>query len=440
MLVKKQILAPGTYWVEGLDGEPAPFVVNADDIQHFQSVGQKMIRSGLHIPVPVEHGNKTNPPGPVSDEQKAANVALNNAGWMRGYQVQDGSLWGLIDIQDPAVAAKAKTTIKYVSPYISPSFVNPNTGEKLHNLISHVALTPQPLFTRQAPFGASLSARSMTRPVALSMGNRVQLSGGSMPLPPPKKEDEDKKTSEDEIVNDQDPEETETELEEPSPVAPEEPAVENAHALTSKLAAILAEDGVVVEPCEDPIEFLKHCLTAYASHRGTKEAMKRDDAEDPANPAAAGTAGQPAPEPQYTAMSARAKKAEALNVKLSAELATVRAAELLADIDMLEEREFLDPDEATAARTLVGAKKMSLAGSPGTEVLELKATIKALKKQAAKTAPDAGILTQHVTATKLSAAKPVKRLADDAGTVEEKKAKEAGSAMADLLGYAPRKK
>jgi hypothetical protein len=310
MLIRKQILAPGTYWVSDSDGNPTPFVVTDDDIEHYQKVGQKMIRNGLKIPVPMGHDDPNDPPEPMTEER----VARNNEGWVKGYQVQDGSLWGLLDIQDEDVARKARTTIKYVSPYIAPSFVDPVTGEKHENLIAHVALTPQPLFTGQKPFGTPMSARSVRRPVALSMANRIdqqprgtnvsnQMSAGAL-MASMSKFYRPQAAAKPEAVRMSAmpvPGSPAKGQGQPVPAQAAEPSEEEQ--VMQDLAELLAEEyGIVVQPGSDPTSFCERILTGFENRKSANKRAAEGHSDPEQRVTGREKNSTPPPEPAYVSM------------------------------------------------------------------------------------------------------------------------------------------
>jgi N12 class adenine-specific DNA methylase/uncharacterized protein (DUF3820 family) len=164
-----------------------PVQFTADDCRTLYDSGKAMLSAGLQIPIPLEH--RLN----VDEDGRLASTVSHNAGFVGDYQLDpDGSLWGGLDIdfipdptggqgwRDPAdIQHRLEKTIRYVSPSIVPGFRD-GTG-KLWDGITHVALTPVPVWHTQAPFGTPYPGHpapqlSMSRavswrkqPVALSL-------------------------------------------------------------------------------------------------------------------------------------------------------------------------------------------------------------------------------------------------------------------------------
>lgn len=155
----KEIIAPGVYWYpDQKTGEPRSLKVTPDHIRYWQEQGNAMLSSGLTIPVPCEHDFDAHPMTP-------ADKLKNNAGWVRKYEVKDGKLFGLLDIEDKEIAAKLPSTIKWTSPWFN-SFVDGN-GKQWNGVISHLALTTRPRIIKQEPFPSIAAALSMAAPIKL---------------------------------------------------------------------------------------------------------------------------------------------------------------------------------------------------------------------------------------------------------------------------------
>lgn len=168
MLVEKEIIRPGTYWYTDQQTQtPRKLVVTPDGIKHFHESGNKMLQAGLSVPVPLEHQPEARP---LTAAERAAANLLNNAGWVAGYKVTpENVLMGVLDIEDPQVAKKLPSTIRWTSPWIS-SFTDGN-GQNWDGVISHVALTTRPRIVNQAPFPSVAAAMSLAgelRDVTLS--------------------------------------------------------------------------------------------------------------------------------------------------------------------------------------------------------------------------------------------------------------------------------
>lgn len=162
-LVEKEIIRPGTYWYrDEVTGEPKAYKATPDKIRHMHDAGNKMLSKGLPIPVPCEHDFEAHPMTP-------ADKLKNNAGWVKKYTMKGNALFGQVAIEDPKIAAKLPTTIKWTSPWIN-SFTD-GDGDKWENVISHLALTTRPRITKQEPFpsvAAALSLEDITAELPLN--------------------------------------------------------------------------------------------------------------------------------------------------------------------------------------------------------------------------------------------------------------------------------
>lgn len=150
MLVPKEIIGPGTVWYKDLkSGEPRKAVVTAEHIKHWCDQGNEMLAAGLTVPVPCEHDFQAHPMTP-------ADKLKNNAGWVQKYEVKDGKLLSVLDIQDKELAEKLPTTVRWTSPWFA-SFID-GTGKEWKNVIAHLALTTRPRVLDQAPFPSIAAA------------------------------------------------------------------------------------------------------------------------------------------------------------------------------------------------------------------------------------------------------------------------------------------
>lgn len=147
MDVRKEIIRPGTYTYETPSGGFERMTVTADTIKHLHDQGKAMLAANLAIPVPLEHQKDAKPQTP---DEKAAKQLLNNAGFVKDYEIKDDQLIGILDIPDADIRKKLPTTIRSVSPWIN-SFTD-GSGKKWDGVISHVALTTRPRIAKQANF------------------------------------------------------------------------------------------------------------------------------------------------------------------------------------------------------------------------------------------------------------------------------------------------
>lgn len=233
MRFHKHILSAGTYNVQG-----KPYPITRSDLERFAKVGNEMLKARLAIPVPAEHQNVE----PMDAASAAAAFALHNSGWVKDFEMTpDGRLYATLEIEDEDVAKKLPKTIRYVSPEIRANFTDGN-GRNWGKCITHIALTPQPIFSEQEPFGPAWM--SMKGIVRLSMGD---LKGGNSMA----------STYVDDV---DDVDDDVDEGDEGSGMAVK----------LKRLSACLAELGIVVEPSRDLEEFIDHMCTAVETHKATK--------------------------------------------------------------------------------------------------------------------------------------------------------------------------
>lgn len=157
-VLPKEILRVGTYHTpEGV------VEVTPRRIRHWVLSFRRMREAGLQVPAPWEHQDGAKP---MSGDDHAASRAKNNAGFLKRLWLgKDGSLWGGVEVPD-ADAERVKNNVKYVSPELEPEFTD-GEGRVWRDVITHLALTPRPVFAKQRPFG--------TKPPRMSLG-RVRLS------------------------------------------------------------------------------------------------------------------------------------------------------------------------------------------------------------------------------------------------------------------------
>lgn len=126
------------------------------------------------IPAPLEHQPSA---VPQSREEAMANRVLHNAGWLRRFYLLGEKLYADIDICNKQVADNLPA-IKFVSPEIRPEWEA--DGRKWKNVVTHVALTTQPVHRDQEAFDAPpVSEAGVPEPLAASTAlslNPIRLS------------------------------------------------------------------------------------------------------------------------------------------------------------------------------------------------------------------------------------------------------------------------
>lgn len=173
MLVEKEIISPGTYfYTDQATGVPRKLDVTPAMARYWHEQGNKMLSSGLTVPVPYEHDFQAHP---MTPKEKM----LNNAGEVREYRLKGDRLFGVVDVQDPAVKDKIGRSIRWTSPWLS-SFTDGN-GREWNNVITHLALTTRPRITKQQPFDSIAAALSLATTVVPPSGGD---GAAALTLPP----------------------------------------------------------------------------------------------------------------------------------------------------------------------------------------------------------------------------------------------------------------
>ncbi len=146
-VIDKELLRPDTVYYP----RSGPVLFTGDDLEEICRSSKALVASGRHPPIPLEHRDDAKPVK-MSREDDLSELTRHNTGWVQDFfQKSDGSLWASLGIIDPDVAAKVKDgRIKYVSPEITP--ILPADGQVHRNVVTHVAITHQPVWAGQKPF------------------------------------------------------------------------------------------------------------------------------------------------------------------------------------------------------------------------------------------------------------------------------------------------
>ncbi|MBL8800271.1 MAG: hypothetical protein JNM56_40695, partial [Planctomycetia bacterium] len=155
----KQVLAPGTYHTR-----TGPVTFTPKHLAEFARNGQAMIAQQLPAVIPLEHQDDALP---MTDGERLALQVSRNTGFVTAWRLAgDGTLWAKLSVDwlpdangDSEIEHRLKNAIKYVSPQITP-YLKDGTGKVWRNIISHVALTPTPVWHNQLPFGTDGPALS----------------------------------------------------------------------------------------------------------------------------------------------------------------------------------------------------------------------------------------------------------------------------------------
>lgn len=394
----------GTYLVKCPDGRGGyrvrPVTFSRSDIAHYASEGNAMLAAGLQIPIPKEHQDVL----PLSTAERNANSVEHNAGWVKRYERDANSLYAVLGIEDPGLAAKLPQTIKYVSPEITPEFVG--AGKVWRNVITHVALTPQPVQFDQEPFGADGASLTPTTPATVqAAGNALrwsqavnsfahtdrirfsmadlagQASGRWIRL-----SKGDAMADEKSKVPEPDGDEA-GKIDDETPDSPPEALADTEGdgaggdaQFIDQAKAIAAKLGIVLPEHTDASNFLEHFSVAGTAliHRD-----KQDAAGDMGQGNGQGMGQgnmQPREEPQMGTMQMSAKQWQGRAEKAEKELADARFQNLSTDIDGLLAKRRVNAETAVAWKNKLGAKRMSLAGGSDATTAKILAQIEFAKQ------------------------------------------------------------
>lgn len=404
--VRKQVLAPGWYWTE-----KGPVEFTSADVQHFCAQGKAMLAAGLDCPVPLEHQDDAKP---LDRAARLARSVSHNTGFVADYAIEpDGSLWADVDVNwlpeaknDAEILHRLNTTIKFVSPEILPEFVA-GDGTRFERVISHLALTPAPVWAGQAPFGgdgATLMSHGSGRawsdapePLRLSLAGRLD-PAMSMALtfkarldrlrfvPTPKKQ----RLSKGANPMAKEPEEKDEGLDDELTAPDLETPGDEQHLDDCK--AILAQLGIHMPESTTAENFLEHlCVAGHAL-------VKADQGKPKEDPAALPDKTVPHEEPQTVSMSTTKKPAangkpapkkpdpdplrlsqENRIQRLETQLAEERLQGMNQVIDTLVREGQATPALADSWKTKLGTKRLSLVAGDDADVREVLAQVEMAK-------------------------------------------------------------
>ncbi len=177
-MIEKELLRPNVVYYP----RTGPVSFSDQDLEDICQASRHLITSGRHPPIPLEHRDDAKPVK-LSHEDNLSEMTRHNTGWVQDFfRKKDGSFWAKLGVIDPDVAAKIKDgRIKYVSPEITP--ILPADGQVHRNVVTHVALTHQPVWAGQKPFaipdnwvGDDGAVSTKSARLSLLSGNPIRLS------------------------------------------------------------------------------------------------------------------------------------------------------------------------------------------------------------------------------------------------------------------------
>lgn len=182
--VEKELLAPGVFFTAS-----GPVEFTAGDVRAFHDTTKQMLADGQSIPCPLEHQTSAKP---LSHAEKMANSVGFNTGFLANVSMRGNTLVGELDIgwlpgatTDDEIRHRLEKCVRYVSPELYPQW-QCGDGKTYNHALTHVALTAQPVWGGQRPFGSSglvmsLAPRLFSGPtIPTSLTSCLRLSLGDL--------------------------------------------------------------------------------------------------------------------------------------------------------------------------------------------------------------------------------------------------------------------
>jgi len=134
------------------------FNVTLDTLNYWVKTFDRWIANGNKVPIPPGHDK--------------ANDPTENQGWVTSMFVENNSLFGIMELKDPALAKVTDVSISV------PLSITDGNGEKYVNLIDHVALCVDPVITGLEDFTIlSLSIGEQKMEFLKKLAAKLSLTG-----------------------------------------------------------------------------------------------------------------------------------------------------------------------------------------------------------------------------------------------------------------------
>lgn len=144
MKFKKQILRPGVYFVnDGNNGRRLEYIT-AERLEHWASQHKKMVEAGLHVPAPAIHKKEAEPTNSLK-------TSKDNFGWWEQIEFTGDALEGVVDIPVKSDQERIGKTVKEVSIYAKPKFID-GLGNEWKDVLTHIAIVTNPIEPNQKNF------------------------------------------------------------------------------------------------------------------------------------------------------------------------------------------------------------------------------------------------------------------------------------------------
>ena len=184
MRFKKPIVTTGVYTIPG--DVPRKVKINQDRLDHWKDQFDKMKEAGVSVPAPWNHSKEALPMSVGNDGTLPRSDI--NAGWWDKLWVEDGTLWGELDVPQSADAVKIGTNVKETSIYVRPDFED-GSGNKWQDSLMHIALVTHPIENGQGNFtpvgdesGLAISMSHLTEPLEMASPEKAEEQVSSNPV------------------------------------------------------------------------------------------------------------------------------------------------------------------------------------------------------------------------------------------------------------------
>jgi len=184
MRFKKPIVTTGVYTIPG--DVPRKVKINQDRLDHWKDQFDKMKEAGVSVPAPWNHSKEALPMSVGNDGTLPRSDI--NAGWWDKLWVEDGTLWGELNVPQSADAVKIGTNVKETSIYVRPDFED-GSGNKWQDSLMHIALVTHPIENGQGNFtpvgdesGLAISMSHLTEPLEMASPEKAEEQVSSNPV------------------------------------------------------------------------------------------------------------------------------------------------------------------------------------------------------------------------------------------------------------------
>ncbi len=177
MKFSKPIVSAGKYNVPTEKGPDREETITANRLRHWALQHGEMVKQGLKIPAPWAHNGE----GPLQiGSDGTLKSSKDNAGFWEKLWVDNGMLWGIVDVPSEEDAIKIGKSVQETSVFVRPKFID-GKGSEWEDSLMHIALVTHPVEAGQGNFvpekdGLTLSMSQNTQMNVDITGNSSTLS------------------------------------------------------------------------------------------------------------------------------------------------------------------------------------------------------------------------------------------------------------------------